>query len=199
MSQDLHHWKLLREENDASSIKYFYDQYVKLLYKYGYHFCQDASLVEDCVQDLFLRIWEKRSALGDTDNVKLYLMVSLKRSIYDKIKKSSKTTVTDEMPKDSFDISFTMEEQIISSESEQMAKDKLLKCLDSLSGRQKEVIYLRFYNGFSPEEVSEIMQISNQSVRNVQASALKKMRNNMDDPLIVLLVGKIIENFFDKI
>lgn len=199
MSQDLHHWKLLREENDASSIKYFYDQYVKLLYKYGYHFCQDASLVEDCVQDLFLRIWEKRSALGDTDNVKLYLMVSLKRSIYDKIKKLSKTTVTDEMPKDSFDISFTMEEQIIASESEQMAKDKLLKCLDSLSGRQKEVIYLRFYNGFSPEEVSEIMQISNQSVRNVQASALKKMRNNMDDPLIVLLVGKIIENFFDKI
>ncbi|NME68864.1 RNA polymerase sigma factor [Flammeovirga aprica] len=199
MSQDLQYWKQLKEKNDASAIKYFYDQYIKLLYKYGYHFCQDATLVEDCVQDLFLRLWEKRSSLGDTDNVKLYLMVSLKRSIYEKLKKNSKTTVTEEVPEDTFDVTFTMEEQIISSETDQITKDKLLECLETLSGRQKEVIYLRFYNGFTPEEVSEIMQISNQSVRNVQASALKKMRNNMDDPLLILVVGKLIESFFHEI
>lgn len=199
MPQDLHHWKQLKEKDDASAIKYFYDQYIKLLYKYGYHFCQDASLVEDCVQDLFLRLWEKRSTLGDTDNVKLYLMVSLKRSIYEKVKKNAKTSVTDEVPQNAFDVSFTMEEQMISSETDQITKEKLLQCLETLSGRQKEVIYLRFYNGFSPDEVSEIMQISNQSVRNVQASALKKMRNNMEDPLVLLIVGKLIESFFNKL
>ncbi|NLR89603.1 MULTISPECIES: RNA polymerase sigma factor [Flammeovirga] len=198
MTQDLQYWKSLKEEDDAQALKYFYDQYIKLLYKYGYHFCQDAALVEDCVQDLFLRLWEKRSTLGETNNVKLYLMVSLKRSIYEKVKKGSKTSTSEEV-EDTFDITFTMEESMISSETDQINKEKLLKTLETLSGRQKEVIYLRFYNGFSPEEVSEVMNISNQSVRNLQASALKKMRSNMGDSLNLLVVGKMIESFFSNI
>ncbi|OHX67683.1 RNA polymerase sigma factor [Flammeovirga pacifica] len=188
------HWKALKENDDANALKYFYDQYIKLLYKYGYHFCQDAALVEDCVQDLYLRLWEKRRSLGETDNVKLYLMVSLKRSIFEKLKKNNKVTSDDQI-EDTFDVSFTMEESIIHSETDKINKDKLLKTLASLSGRQKEVIYLRFYNGFTPEEVSEVMNISNQSVRNLQASALKKMRNNMGDGLNLLLIGFLIENF----
>ncbi|ANQ50935.1 sigma-70 family RNA polymerase sigma factor [Flammeovirga sp. MY04] len=192
---DQQHWKALKEKDDEKALKYFYDQYIKLLYKYGYHFCQDAALVEDCVQDLFLRIWEKRRTLGDTDNVKLYLMVALKRSIFEKVKKGSKVS-TDEQIEDTFDVTFTMEESIISSETDQINKDKLLKTLETLSGRQKEVIYLRFYNGFTPEEVSEVMNISNQSVRNLQASALKKMRNNMGDGINLVLLGFFIENFY---
>ncbi|MBB6462128.1 RNA polymerase sigma factor [Flammeovirga kamogawensis] len=197
MEQDLHYWKSLREDNDASALKFFYNQYIKLLYKYGYHFCQDANMVEDCVQDLFLRLWEKRSSLGDTNNVKLYLMVALKRSIYEKVKKGAKTSNTGDEVIETFDTGFTMEESIITSETEQINKEKLLQTLEHLSGRQKEVIYLRFYNGFSPEEVSEVMNISNQSVRNLQASALKKMRSNMGDSLILFVIGKIIVNFFN--
>lgn len=188
-------WGQLKEGN-RNAFKEIFDSHIQLLYKYGYKFCQDPELVEDCIQDLFLRLWEKRENLGTTDNIKFYLMVALKRSIYQRIKKKGDLSLSEQDEQDvSFSMDFTIEEALIKNETDHFQKEKLLQCLEELSNRQKEVIYLRFYQGMKPEEVAEIMNINNQSVRNLQSSALKKMKDDLGDIYVLALIASFANHF----
>ncbi|GAA4824162.1 sigma-70 family RNA polymerase sigma factor [Algivirga pacifica] len=178
MTTDRELWNQLRS-GEETALKEIFSQYIQLLYKYGYKCCQDSALVEDAIQDLFLRLWEKRSTLGETDAIKFYLMSSLKRDLYRRMSRNKNVSLEEEHQSIDFVLDFTVEDQIVAAEGDRINKQKLEKTLNSLSKRQKEVIYLRFYLEMSPEEVSELMQISNQSVRNLQSEALKKMKSEM--------------------
>ena len=46
--------------DDQKGLKSLYDQYFDNLYSFGCSFYSDQMLVEDCIQELFLSIWEKR-------------------------------------------------------------------------------------------------------------------------------------------
>ncbi|PWJ43142.1 RNA polymerase sigma factor [Sediminitomix flava] len=182
-------WQELKEGN-AKAFKEIFDTHVKLLYKYGYKFCQDPDLVDDCIQDIFMRIWEKRSTLGTTDNIKFYLMVTLKRAIYQKIlqKKKLPTSTDGDEKYENFSLSFSIEEDIIKNETDAFNKERLLETLNTLPKRQKEVIYLRFYMGLSYEETAELMELNYQSVRNLQSTALKNMKGQMGMACLVLFL-----------
>ena len=51
--------------------------------------------------------------------------------------------------------------------------------IEQLSNRQKEIIYLKFYNGLSYEEISAVTQLKYQSVRNLFSVALKELRKKI--------------------
>ena len=186
--RDLELWGLLKR-GDQAAFQQIYQQYIRLLYQYGYQFCQHPALVEDAIQDLFLRIWERRKNLGDTDNPKFYLMLSLKREVLSKLKsgKYESTAVTEEGLKD-FNPQFSVEEEIILQEHQNINASKIKKALGSLSKRQREVIYHRFFLGLSYEETAEIMALNYQSVRNLQSNALKQMKSDIGDIGVVLLL-----------
>lgn len=143
--------------------------FYQILYNYGTKLTQNHSLVEDCIQDLFLSIWRRREFLGDTNHVKFYLLKSLRRRIYLELKEKHKWLPTDDKPLDTSEFvgEFSIESKIIAKEMEEHQQRKLQHILSRLSKRQKEVIYLKFYQEMNYEEISNIMSISYQSVRNL--------------------------------
>jgi RNA polymerase sigma-70 factor (ECF subfamily) len=52
----------------------------------------------------------------------------------------------------------------------------VLGALERLSSRQKEIIYLKYYQNLSYEEVSEIMNINYQVARNLLYQAIKSLK-----------------------
>src|SRR5690625_7520840 len=55
-------------------------------------------------------------------------------------------------------------------------KQDLRDALDLLPERQKEVLFLKYYNGMSYDEIEEILAINYQSIRNHIYRALQKLR-----------------------
>ena len=64
-------------EGDEEAYACIYRQYVDSLYAYASCFISDKCLVEDCIQDLFIKIYQNRKSLKETDNIKLYLYLYL--------------------------------------------------------------------------------------------------------------------------
>lgn len=60
--------------------------------------------------------------------------------------------------------------------------------MDSLTERQKEIIYLRFVHDMSIDEISQIMDINTQSARNLISRSLQKLRENIATASIVFLI-----------
>ena len=153
------------------------------LFNYGTRFTKENELVKDCIQDLFLELWTNRLTISETSFVKYYLLKSLRRKLTRRIGRSRHTGSWDELHFESlFNGSPSVETSIIREESLAELSRKMRKVLASLSKRQQEVIYLRFYVDADIEEIAEIMSLNRQSVYNLLHDALKRLKKLSGKP-----------------
>ena len=148
----------------------------KTLFHYGSKFSKDKEFVKDNIQDLFLILWERRQNLSSEIAVKPYMMASLRRLMHRNAK--SRPTVSDLAYEDNgnFEIEFSVEEEYIENESSLRITRELKRLLDELPERQKEVIYLKFFQEMDRSQIAEIMSISPQTVSNLLQIAIKQLK-----------------------
>lgn len=160
---------------DDEAYTYIYREYSQALYAYGMHFTSDKGLVEDCIQDVFIKIFQNRRHLQSTDNIKLYLFIALKNKLFNIFRKDIKYSQIDSL-EPVFAAEYTIKDEIIENEREQFLNEKMIRMLEVLSPRQKEIIYYRFVEGLSYEEICQIMDMNYQSTQNLIQRSLKKLR-----------------------
>lgn len=163
-------------DGDENCYKSLFKSYYKELYGYGLKLCNQPDLVKDSIQELFEKIWERRSNLSHIDSPRVYLFVSLRRKILLKMKKHKFRTDLHEVDESTL-LNFGIEDFIIRDETRVQQKKKILEALNQLSDRQKEIIYLFFYNGMSYNEIEKILSIKRQSVSNLMFRSLETLRS----------------------
>ncbi len=171
-------WNALRG-GDKAALKQIYDAESIYLYNYGKKIFQDITRVEDAIHDLFVDIWQRHKTLGDTDNIRWYLAASLRRRIVSDLKKTTKTQSVESFEQIQFEPELAIESILINQEISDEKSHKLKKAFATLSDRQKELLYLRFYQGLDYEQIGEMLDIQYQSLRNMVSRAIKKLRTEM--------------------
>lgn len=180
-------------KGDHLCFKQLFRKYYKGLYGYGLKLCGDPGLVEDCIQELFESIWERRNELTHIDSPNVYFFISLRRKIIKtRIKQNNRGKSVGRAMDDSISIQFGAEELFIKKESKTKQKKELEKALNQLSNQQKEVLYLHFYNGMSYGEIEEILSINRQSVRNHMYRAMETLRTVLDIDVMRLVITFMI-------
>ncbi|MEL6194681.1 MAG: sigma-70 family RNA polymerase sigma factor [Bacteroidota bacterium] len=168
-------WQALKN-GDKSALESIYKDHVEHLIRYGYRFSQDTQLIEDCLQDLFIELWNKRTGLGSTKNIRPYLMVSLRRKLIKKIKKYQLHQADLEPDTYDFQVDLDIEQLMIQDEHSAEQLNRIKSAFAALSDRQKEAIFLKYYQDMDYEEIGEAMNINYQSVRNLVFRAVKSLR-----------------------
>src|SRR5699024_7927007 len=163
---------------DREALNALFRIYYSALFSYGVKLIADKELVKDGIQKLFLRLWRTHDSLGRAQSVENYLLYSLRRILLRNIKKHKNRlernrTYIDEL----FSDSFLMEEIEINLDLEDRKKRKLLNAINTLNGRQKEALFLRYYHGLTNREIADVMEINVQSVRNHLHRAIKSLRS----------------------
>ena len=183
-------WNNLRN-GDQQALEEIYRSYFTDLFVYGKRLCKDASTVEDCIQELFEELWNRREKLSETDAIKPYLFVSLKRKIFHTVKKLRKTTDT-ELEEKYFDIELSIDQILIAEETTTEQKNNLQSAFNELSDRQKEILYLKYYSEMDYDEISRIMEMNYQSARNLVSRAIQKLAKHMTVFVILLFGDRLI-------
>jgi RNA polymerase sigma factor (sigma-70 family) len=175
---------------DSEAFNQLMSLHVRALFLYGSKFSKDREFVKDSVQDLFLTLWEKRENLSREVQVRPYLMASLRRLIYRSI--SSKAIVVgEEFPEDSdglFEIEFSVEHNYIENETSLVRAEQLKQLLDELPKRQKEVVYLKYFQEMDRNNISKVMDITPQTVSNLLQIALKQLKTHWKEILPALFI-----------
>jgi RNA polymerase sigma factor (sigma-70 family) len=70
-------------------------------------------------------------------------------------------------------------------------RQRLELALRGLTGRQREAIYLRFYEGLSYQEVADLLGISVKATYKMMARALLHLKENMSVTAWMLLLAKL--------
>jgi RNA polymerase sigma factor (sigma-70 family) len=140
-----------------------YDTYYRALNNYGHKFTRDVSLIEDAIHDLFVTLWTSRTTLGQPVSVRNYLYKAFRNTLFRKLKSASRFTILESADYAyPFDVAY--EDVLIVQEEEKMLQQSIKEILDKLPARQKEIVYLRFYEGLHYEEIAEVMSIDIHSV-----------------------------------
>ena len=177
-------WQQLKS-GDKKALERIYRAHVMHLSDYGRRFCSDDMLVQDCLQDLFVYLWQKRETMQVTDAIRPYLLVSFRRRIIRALQSRKGTVTMDDHPLD-FIADWSFEEQLIAQDMAEEQRKQLKAGLSELSERQREALFLRYYEGLTYEEIGEVMGLRYQSIRNLVSRAIHKLRSQL--PICIGLI-----------
>lgn len=160
-----------------------YNLFAADLYRYGYNLVRNKPLVEDCLHELFLHIYENRGRLGATDNIRFYLFRALRRRLLDTVGRMNMFDSDTYLFRDAqFQIQpyerLLIEEQLLDQQ-----KQILIAELAKLPRRQKEILYLVYMQGLSYQQAAEVMTITLKTVYNTINVALTSLRVYVRDSL----------------
>lgn len=179
-------WDDFNSGNESAFI-FIYNTFYKELLSFGRQLTTNKQLIEDCIQDMFIDLRKKRGKLPKLKvSIKSYLFQILKHQLYDlNAKKKEFTTYNVFENEKNFEIILPNESHMIREEEQHSLLLKLNKSVQSLTVRQREVIYYMFYKNMTYEEVKTIMGFDHvKSVRNLFYQAIDILKLHIKLSLI---------------
>lgn len=177
-------WLAFRE-GDRNAFAQLFESYSDAMYAYGRKITADTELVKDTIQDVFVKLYHNRRNLGETQSLKGYLLVALKRTLINHFNASSPVLLSmDEMNVGSyadnrpFEIELSVQAVCESEEidAEEENRQKLAAVLQELTPRQREAIYLYYIQEIPLIEIPDMLGMNYQSTRNLLHRAMSKLR-----------------------
>ena len=159
---------------------YFYPN----LYAYGLSISKNKDLIDNAIQDLFVRLWNQPPKR--VQSIKGYILVSFRRQLIRSIRNSNEFSIQNTKLSRDNTIERSPEEKLIESESEYVIRKEIRQALETLPSRRREAIYLKFYKDMTAKEISDIMGIREEMVRNYIYKGIKSLRKNYSDHLFLL-------------
>ncbi len=167
---------------DQQSFSMLFGRYYKVLCSYVYNFIKDPVATDDLVQDLFIRLWDKRKDFDCMEKITSFLFVSARNacinlSRHEQMKKEKlKAYATEETDTES-DHYWVMEEF-----------DRKLNCwLESLPAECRKIMELSI-DGRKNQEIAKLLNLSVNTVKNQKVKGYKILRDLYRDEYLILML-----------
>ena len=184
------------EEDSKDVFSSIYSLCVNDLLAYGQSLGFDMNLCEDAIHNVFCTLYLKRKELTEVRSLPPYLFRAFRNDMLNMWRKLSKLSEID-INRLSFTTEVTILDTIIDEEEKSDIKEIIEDLLNTLTNRQREVIYLRYMQGLSYEEIAELLDISPGSVRKLVYRAIMCLREEsrkLGNPLTLLFLFQIFMN-----
>ncbi len=178
-------WENFRA-GDRQAYEALYRMYVGRLYDYARRFGASEAVAHDCLHDLFVEMWLKRSQLGAVSQPEYYLARALRNRLLRKMEQEKKIIHPDN-ESFAFEIAPAADIALIDAQQEDAQQEKLQQALQSLTDRQREAIYLRFYQDLDYETIAAMLQMEQQSAYNLVFRALQMLRKTLASAELTLI------------
>lgn len=161
---------------DRAAFDHLYQTNIQSLIRYGRKITDDRSMVQDCIQDLFVELWESRKSIAQANSIKYYLLKSLRYKIVRQLQGECSETLDETQFPIHHD---NAENSLLRQETSLLHSRQLTAALSKLPKRQREAIYLRYFEELDNEAVAEVMGVNYQSACKFIYTALKTLRVRM--------------------
>ncbi len=174
------HWKCMKEGSKEAFLCIYHENF-HTLFCYGFSLTKDKELTKDCIQQMFLELWEMRALVNtDVQNVRSYLCTWLRRKISRVQSKEKKEQTFKKMfAEDVTAHQFSYEETLIAFQETEEKKQLLTKALNNLSKKQLEIIKLKFFQNLSYAEIAEKTTSTTRTLYNTLYLTLQQLREDV--------------------
>ncbi|PUZ26126.1 sigma-70 family RNA polymerase sigma factor [Chitinophaga parva] len=189
MVDDKDIWDAFRSGNE-SALQVVFDKYYTPLFNYGHKFTPDDHLIEDALQDLFVKLWKNRDRVQATASVKNYLYKSFRRVLLramDTQQRKHSFSLLDNFL--DLDQELAYDQTLISREQLEKLRGQLRLALSRMTPRQREIIHLRYFEEMEYGEIAAVMQLSVSSTYKLLYKAIDGLRTYLSKSDLLLLAA----------
>jgi RNA polymerase sigma-70 factor (family 1) len=159
---------------DQGALKELYQLLYKKLVQFAYVLVRSRELSEEVVEDVFIKLWSRRSQVMNIQNLKVYLYIATKNTALNYLSKRAIELTTapfDYLDIEAAEVSSSPEQLMITAE---MLR-KMQTAVDALPPRCKMIFKLIREDGLKYKEVSDILGISVNTIDAQMAIAVKRI------------------------
>ena len=145
----------------------------KKLLRFATHFMKDEDDARDVVQDVFLKLWQKRNELHEIENIEAFAMRMTRNRCLDLLRANKVVPIDAETDRKMKEESADVHSQVELSESAGQIK----KLINKLPDLQRTVMHLRDIEQLSYDEIAEVTELKVNAIRVNLSRARKKVRD----------------------
>lgn len=184
---DLQLWHDFQRGDEAAFAK-IYSINADGMYGYGMKLVKDNELVKDCIQDLFIELWDTKYRLSSVHTIKAYLFKCLRRKLIAGASKQRHRFVSAIKLEMVRETTPSAEIKLVEKQRFEHERKILSKTLKKLNSKQREIIHLKYFGNLSYDEISEIMDLDKKGAYNLMAHTIKHLRQQLGDVLFTILI-----------
>lgn len=180
--QELSHL-IAHEDKDAYQI--LFEKYAPRIYSFSLNYLKNKNDAEELVQDVFLKIWEKRNVLDSSQNIKAFIFKIAVNTIYDFVRRKNIEHAFEDYARLNYtkDSNYTWHEVIF---------EEMLQNLDNLVAKlpeqQQKIFRLSKLEGFTNDEIAKKLDLSKRTVENHLYRAISFLKEHYKDQSILALL-----------
>jgi RNA polymerase sigma-70 factor (family 1) len=165
---------LLVTGGDEEAFTRLFHEYRNKIYSIAYDLTESASVSEEIVQDVFLKIWIKRESLGEVDSFRAYLFTITRNHVFTTLKKMVRRRNQEIPVGQETDETYYhgTEDQVLNREYARILRN----AVDRLPERQKQVYVLIKERGVKRDAAAAALQLSPETVKTHLTQAMRNIR-----------------------
>jgi len=147
------------------------------LYRFAAGILKDSHEAEDVVQDIFMKLWNMRDRMEEINNINAFAYKMTRNICLDKLKGRRMQyydTAARGIP----------EPEVDDPNPERMVEmrdsaERIKKLISDLPEQQKSIIHMRDVDGYSYEEISDVMDMEINAIRVTLSRARRSVRESL--------------------
>jgi RNA polymerase sigma factor (sigma-70 family) len=166
------------------------DKQYRTLFNYATTFTSDREFIKDSIQELLIHIWERRATI-QIQFVTIYFLRALRNQLLQEFRRNHNYAILDIDEATQISDYQNIETQIERNEVYTENQVKVRSAIEELPRRQKEAIFLKYFEGLDNEQIADLMQVNRQSVANLLFKAITALKSQMQSVgagLVTLLI-----------
>ncbi|MBL7968568.1 MAG: RNA polymerase sigma-70 factor [Prolixibacteraceae bacterium] len=174
-------------DGDMEAFRKIYETFCAPLYRFANSYLKDEFESEEIVQDVFLKVWEKRADVDVQKSFKSYLYRITVNKVFNELKHR---VVRQKYEQQAMRSDQHTEETPESSIQFNELNEKLEHLLNELPEQQRNIFVMSRWKGLSNAEIADQLNLSIRTVENQIYRATRFIKLHMNDnyPVKILLI-----------
>lgn len=152
-----------------------YEEYADAIFRYCYYRVFNRELAKDLSQEIFMKTWKSLTDGNEVKNIRAFCYRVARNIVIDYSRKKRESSL-DELHDKGFDPSVELSEKM----RDQIDANTAISHIKMMDDIYREVLLLRFVDGFSPKEIADMIG-ETQNVVSVRIyRGLKQLRSGLE-------------------
>jgi RNA polymerase sigma-70 factor (family 1) len=173
-NSELDYDTILKFKNgDEPAFTVIYNHFYNKIFSFCKYLLPAIEDARDMTAQLFILLWEKKDKLNTYKDLRAFLFLNARNKCFNYLRDQKTRSAIDKQIND-----FTLSEQrsILFAGIESELITRVQEELEKLPDYYKKILKLSYYQGYNNQEIADMLQISEKTVRNAKSIALKTVK-----------------------
>ncbi|MCE3234673.1 MAG: sigW 1 [Vampirovibrio sp.] len=170
-------------QGDQKAFRQLVNRYLPLVYNYLYRMTQNHEVSEEMAQEAFVKAYKNLKSFDKRRSFKPWILRIASNAAISELRRQSKVVSLNALEEEGQwgEANHQPEEDTVTRLERKLSSEEVVKVLDRLDPKYRQVLLLRYQNELSYDEIAQAMEIPLNTVRTWLKRGMDKLKHEVKE------------------